>query len=76
MDDWIRCKDALETLGYDYAPDAGVPGQVQRAQAHVHSGSAGSPPSMVILHQLRAPARRLGEDPCDGFPAPQVGSEI
>ena len=26
LDDWIRCKHPLETLGYDYAEDAGVPG--------------------------------------------------
>jgi GrpB-like predicted nucleotidyltransferase (UPF0157 family) len=26
LEDWIRCKDPLETLGYDYAEDAGVSG--------------------------------------------------
>src|SRR5262245_47738799 len=26
MDDWIKCKDPLEKLGYDYAENAGVPG--------------------------------------------------
>ena len=26
LDDWIRCRHPLETLGYDYADDAGVPG--------------------------------------------------
>jgi GrpB-like predicted nucleotidyltransferase (UPF0157 family) len=27
LEDWIRCKRPLETLGYDYAEHAGVPGQ-------------------------------------------------
>lgn len=26
LDDWVRCKRPLETLGYDYAENAGVPG--------------------------------------------------
>jgi len=26
LDNWIRCRNPLETLGYDYAEDAGVPG--------------------------------------------------
>jgi len=26
LEDWIRCKRPLETLGYDYAEHAGVPG--------------------------------------------------
>jgi GrpB-like predicted nucleotidyltransferase (UPF0157 family) len=26
LEDWIRCKHPLETLGYDYAENAGVPG--------------------------------------------------
>lgn len=26
LDDWVRCKQPLESLGYDYAEHAGVPG--------------------------------------------------
>jgi GrpB-like predicted nucleotidyltransferase (UPF0157 family) len=26
LDDWVRCKHPLESLGYDYAKHAGVPG--------------------------------------------------
>jgi GrpB-like predicted nucleotidyltransferase (UPF0157 family) len=26
LDNWIRCREPLEMLGYDYAEDAGVPG--------------------------------------------------
>jgi len=26
VDDWVRCKQPLESLGYDYAEHAGVPG--------------------------------------------------
>jgi GrpB-like predicted nucleotidyltransferase (UPF0157 family) len=26
LDDWAKCKDPLESLGYDYAANAGIPG--------------------------------------------------
>lgn len=26
LDDWVKCREPLERLGYDYAADAGVPG--------------------------------------------------
>src|SRR5215210_8407104 len=36
LDDWAKCKAPLEALGYDYAPNAGVPGHHIFGRGRVH----------------------------------------
>jgi GrpB-like predicted nucleotidyltransferase (UPF0157 family) len=37
LEDWIKCKNPLETLGYDYAKDAGVAGHYIFGRGRDHS---------------------------------------
>jgi GrpB-like predicted nucleotidyltransferase (UPF0157 family) len=57
FDDWEKCKDPLESLGYDYAANAGVPGH------HIFGRGRDSTERTHLVHVVEF----LGEEWCDNL---------
>lgn len=54
LDDWVKCKDRLESVGYDYAASAGVPGH------HIFGRGRDSTERTHLVHVVEF----LGEEWC------------
>lgn len=57
LDDWAKCEDPLESLGYDYAANAGVPGH------HIFGRGRDSTERTHLVHVVEY----LGEEWCDNL---------
>ena len=74
LDDWAKCKDPLESLGYDYAANAGIPGHhifgrgrdsTERTDlVHVVEFFAGNGVATLRSRMRFVETRARGEDTC------------